>query len=61
MVGDRLLTDVMMAHNAGIDSALVLTGDSQLADVLACPVGSRPTFILDQIDGLLPRPVANSA
>ena len=61
MVGDRLLTDVMMAHNAGIDSALVLTGDSQLADVLACPVDSRPTFILDQIDGLLPRPVANSA
>ena len=60
MVGDRLHTDVMMAHNAGIDSALVLTGDSQLADVLTCAIDRRPTFVLDNIDGLLPRPLGNN-
>lgn len=54
MVGDRLQTDIRMARNAGIDSALVLTGDSQIEDVLACPREGRPTFVLDRIDELLP-------
>jgi HAD superfamily hydrolase (TIGR01450 family) len=58
MVGDRLQTDVMMAHNAGIHSALVLTGDSQLKDVLALSYRLRPTFVLDRIDALLPQALA---
>ncbi len=54
MVGDRLETDVRMAVNAGMTSALVLTGDSQLSDVERAELQNRPTFILDRIDGLLP-------
>ncbi|RXZ51672.1 HAD-IIA family hydrolase [Agromyces binzhouensis] len=54
MVGDRLATDVRMAVNAGIDSALVLTGDSGIDDVRDTPVEFRPTYILDRIDRLVP-------
>ncbi len=54
MVGDRLGTDIRMAVNAGMSSALVLTGDSTLADVEACDPAERPTFVLDRIDLLLP-------
>lgn len=54
MVGDRLGTDVRMAVNAGMRSALVLTGDSTVADVEATPPSERPTFVLDRIDRLLP-------
>jgi HAD superfamily hydrolase (TIGR01450 family) len=54
MVGDRLGTDIRMAVNAGMSSALVLTGDSTLADVDSSPTAERPTFILERIDQLLP-------
>lgn len=54
MVGDRLETDVRMAVNAGMASALVLTGDSQLSDVAVCAPENRPTFILEAIDSLIP-------
>jgi HAD superfamily hydrolase (TIGR01457 family) len=33
MVGDRMETDILCAHNAGIDSALVLTGASAREDL----------------------------
>jgi HAD superfamily hydrolase (TIGR01450 family) len=54
MVGDRLETDVRMAVNAGMSSALVLTGDSQLSDVERAAPEHRPSFILDRIDELIP-------
>lgn len=54
MVGDRLYTDIQMAHNAGMDSALVLTGETTLAMVDACSPKQRPTFVLDRIDHLVP-------
>ena len=54
MVGDRLHTDIAMAVRAGIDSALVTTGDSTRADVEAAPPDHRPTYVLDRIDALLP-------
>jgi HAD superfamily hydrolase (TIGR01450 family) len=54
MVGDRLETDVRMAVNAGMASALVLTGDSQLSDVDDTRDEHRPTFILETIDSLIP-------
>lgn len=53
MVGDRIETDVRMAVNAGMASALVLTGDSQMADVRATPVEFRPTYILQNISELV--------
>lgn len=54
MVGDRLHTDIKMAVDTGMKSALVLTGDSDLADVEACDPADRPTWILEQIDHLIP-------
>lgn len=57
MVGDRLYTDVQMALNAGMDSALVLTGDSSIAMVESRERDQRPTFMLDRIDQLIPQQV----
>lgn len=55
MVGDRLETDVRMAKNAGISSALVLTGDASLADVVRCEPHLRPDFVLESVGDLRPR------
>lgn len=54
MVGDRLHTDIAMAAGAGLDSALVLTGESTRADVEAAPSQHRPTYVLERVDALLP-------
>jgi HAD superfamily hydrolase (TIGR01450 family) len=48
MVGDRLATDIAMGANAGMATALVLTGDSSRADLPAAP--AQPTYV---IEGLL--------
>lgn len=56
LVGDRLATDMRMAHDAGMDAALVLTGDTTLEAVLGLPVDERPTYILGSLDELLPQP-----
>ena len=53
MVGDRLYTDIAMAVDAEMDSALVLTGESTRAMVAQLPVARRPTYVLDQIDSLV--------
>ena len=53
MVGDRLYTDIAMAVDAGVDSALVLTGESTEAMVGALSPERRPTWVLDRIDELL--------
>lgn len=45
MVGDRLSTDIEMALRAGMDSALVLTGEATAATVLDETRG--PTWVLD--------------
>ena len=54
MVGDRLATDIAMAREAGMASALVLTGDSTVVDVAALDAASRPDFVLDRLDRLIP-------
>lgn len=54
MVGDRLHTDIAMAVDAGVDSALVLSGESTRASVEAALPDRRPTYVLDRIDDLLP-------
>lgn len=56
MVGDRLHTDIQMAVDAGMASALVLTGESTLEDVAALPEDKRPTYVVERIDQLLPEP-----
>jgi HAD superfamily hydrolase (TIGR01450 family) len=52
MVGDRLHTDIAMAVAAGLDSALVLTGDTSATQAAGEPV-HRPTYVLDGIDQVL--------
>ena len=44
-VGDRIDTDIMGAHAAGLDSFMVLTGASGVGDLLSAPVHGRPTAI----------------
>lgn len=61
MIGDRLDTDVVMAHTAGMDSALVLSGVATEAEALAS--SHPPTFVLDSVSALLntdlePGPIA---
>ena len=51
VVGDRLMTDIALASAAGMPSALVLSGDSQMDDLEASE--ARPGFLLDTIAGLL--------
>src|SRR3712207_2206520 len=46
MVGDRLYTDIRMALNAGMDSALVLTGETTPATLTDAAAGDQPTWVL---------------
>jgi len=51
MVGDRLETDIKMGLDAGMATALVLTGDATREKLAAS--GMHPTLVLECIDGLL--------
>lgn len=44
MVGDRLMTDIAMGAEAGMATALVLTGDSTRADLPSAP--HQPTYVI---------------
>lgn len=52
MVGDRLETDIQMGINAGMATALVLTGDADPVKLAAS--GLQPTYVLNGIHELLP-------
>ncbi len=54
MVGDRLMTDIRMAIDAGMASALVLTGETTRDMLNGIPEDSRPTWVLDRIDHVFP-------
>ncbi|WP_420174423.1 HAD-IIA family hydrolase [Luteococcus sp. OSA5] len=54
MVGDRLQTDIQMAVETGMRSALVLTGEATAEDAAQLPPAERPSYLLDRIDRLLP-------
>lgn len=58
VVGDRLDTDIEAGHVSGIDSLLVMTGVTGVADLLAAPVNRRPSYIAADLRGLL-RPVSD--
>jgi HAD superfamily hydrolase (TIGR01457 family) len=51
MVGDRLDTDIMGAHNAGMHSALVLTGISTPESLQEAAM--EPTYVIDSIVDLV--------
>jgi glycerol-1-phosphatase len=52
VVGDRLDTDIEGAVEVGFDSLLVLTGVTGLAEIVAAPPGSRPTYLSLDLGGL---------
>lgn len=52
LVGDRLATDMLMATEAGMVSALVLTGATTRADVEGSPI--RPRYVLASIADAVP-------
>ena len=54
MVGDRLSTDIQLAHNAGAVSALVLTGENTREDLEGLEPQQLPHFVLERVDRLLP-------
>lgn len=52
VVGDRLDTDIEGSVRAGLDCLLVLTGVSDVPELLAAPVGRRPTYVSLDLAGL---------
>ncbi|MGI8722053.1 MAG: HAD-IIA family hydrolase [Geodermatophilaceae bacterium] len=53
VVGDRLDTDIEGAQRADVPSLLVLTGVARAADLLAAPLGQRPTYLAADLGGIL--------
>jgi glycerol-1-phosphatase len=56
VVGDRLDTDIAGAHQAGMDSMLVLTGVSSHADLASVAERMRPTYVAHDLSGLFSEP-----
>lgn len=54
VVGDRVLTDVRMARQAGMHAALVLSGATRPED-LHRGVAAMPDFVLEDVTELIPR------
>ncbi len=53
LIGDRLSTDIRMAHEAGMASALVLSGATSRAALADAPYA--PDYVLDGVAEILPR------
>jgi NagD protein len=53
LVGDRLATDIRMANEAGMASALVLTGATGLDEALRSE--DRPDYVIEHLGELRPR------
>jgi len=54
MTGDRLYTEIRMALDAGMPSAVVLTGETTRETLSAETAGNRPDYVLSRIDRLIP-------
>lgn len=55
VVGDRVDTDIEGARNVGYDSLLVMTGVTDLAQLVAIPERQRPSYVAADL-GALARP-----
>ena len=57
VVGDRLDTDIEGAVAVGAHSLLIMTGVTTVSELLAAPLGARPSYVgLDLRSLLLPQP-----
>ncbi len=54
MTGDRLYTEIRMALDSGMSSALVLTGETTAEALAEESEENKPDFVLDRIDRLMP-------
>jgi len=54
VTGDRLYTEIRMGIDAGIDTALVLTGETTADRVNEIDQGDRPSWVIPSIAELLP-------
>ena len=54
MTGDRLYTEIRMALDAGMPSAVILTGETTAAMLDAESDKNKPDWVLDRIDRLMP-------
>jgi len=52
VVGDRLDTDIEGAHNAELDSLLVLTGVTGVTELVTATPEQRPSYISADLEGL---------
>tara|TARA_B110000003_G_scaffold268686_1_gene298661 strand:- start:81 stop:938 length:858 start_codon:yes stop_codon:yes gene_type:complete len=57
IVGDRPETDVQMAINASVDSALVLSGATNEKNILNVQI--KPTYVINSVIDLLPDNILN--
>ena len=61
VVGDRLDTDIEGARRVGADSLLVLTGVTSPAEAILAPPAQRPSYLAEDLAGLLePHPEVTS-
>jgi ribonucleotide monophosphatase NagD (HAD superfamily) len=56
IVGDRLYTEIRMGIEAGVDTALVLTGETDLPMLSETAGRFHPTYVLPSIAEILPSP-----
>lgn len=54
MIGDTFETDIQVAHNAGTDSAVTLTGDTSMPQVVAAGPDIRPTWVVSNLTQIIP-------
>jgi HAD superfamily hydrolase (TIGR01450 family) len=55
MIGDRLYTEIRMAKDAGMPSAVVLTGETTEEDLDGESEKDLPDYVLQRIDQLVPQ------
>jgi HAD superfamily hydrolase (TIGR01450 family) len=55
MTGDRLYTEIRMAKDAGMPSAVVLTGETTAEELAKESEENLPDYTLERIDQLVPR------
>ena len=51
VMGDRIYTDIASGYNAGVDTVLVLSGETTISDCQASQI--KPTFVLNDVSEIL--------